>query len=170
MLLVKLQQSCGKILARGLLCSQSHERLQPRISCHGPFAFARCRRARVEQVTVTARQAGAEEGFFHHMLDVVNPLQHLPIIGTIYRAITGEQMGPVEKITGDALYGGMWGAVSSVADVAFKGITGKSFEDTVLALFKSDSTKAGSPVPKSLPTSRSLLSMPSLPDCRCRPH
>ncbi len=67
---------------------------------------------------------------------MVNPLQHLPVIGTIYRAITGEHIGAVEKIAGDTLYGGLWGAVSSVADVAFEGITGKSAEDTVLGWFK----------------------------------
>ena len=78
------------------------------------------------------------ESFFHHLLDVINPLQHLPVIGTIYRAITGEHIGPVEKIAGDTLYGGLWGAVSSVADVAFEGITGKSFEDTALAWIKGD--------------------------------
>jgi hypothetical protein len=78
------------------------------------------------------------ESFFHHLLDVVNPLQHLPVIGTIYRAITGEHLDPVEKIAGDTLYGGLWGAVTSIADVAFEGITGKSFEDTALALFKGD--------------------------------
>jgi hypothetical protein len=110
-----------------------------------------------ESVAVTANKtdvAGGtvkSESFFHHLLDVINPLQHLPVIGTIYRAITGEHIGSVEKIAGDTLYGGMWGAISSVADVAFEGITGKSFEDTVLALFKSDDktqlagTKAGTP-------------------------
>ena len=84
------------------------------------------------------RTQAQDEGFFHHLLDVINPLQHLPVIGTIYRAITGEHIGPIEKIAGDTLYGGMWGAVSSVADVAFEGITGKSFEDTALAWFKGD--------------------------------
>ena len=99
---------------------------------------------RTESVTVTAAKTadGAvkeeDEGFFHHLLDVINPLQHLPIIGTIYRAITGDKMGPVEKIAGDTLYGGMWGAITSIADVAFEGITGKSFEDTALSLFKGD--------------------------------
>ena len=109
---------------------------------------------------VTAAKLGAneakgeqKESFFQHLLDVVNPLQHLPIIGTIYRAITGERLDPVEKIAGGALYGGLWGAVGSIADVAFEGITGKSFEDTALALFKSDSpsnsslAKANRPVP-----------------------
>jgi hypothetical protein len=97
--------------------------------------------------------AGAQphEGFFHHLWNVVNPLQHVPVIGTIYRAITGEHLDAVEKIAGDSLYGGIWGAIASVADVAFEGLTGKSFEDTALALFKSDgrtrvaSTKVAAP-------------------------
>jgi len=100
--------------------------------------------SRAESVTSTASKAadtGAkeEEGFFDHLLDVVNPLQHIPIIGTIYRALTGDKIGSVEKIMGGTLYGGMWGAISSIADVAFKGITGKSFEDTALSLLKSNS-------------------------------
>lgn len=100
--------------------------------------------ARTESVTSTATRTAdggvkEDESFFDHVLDVVNPLQHLPIIGTIYRALTGDKMGPVEKIAGDTLYGGMWGAIASIADVAFESITGKSFEDTALSLFKSDS-------------------------------
>jgi hypothetical protein len=89
----------------------------------------------------TADAATAEAGgedFFHRLLDVVNPLQHLPVVGTIYRAVTGEHIGPLEKIAGDALYGGIWGAASSVAEVAFEQATGKSVEDTVLAWLKPD--------------------------------
>jgi hypothetical protein len=108
------------------------------------------------------------ESFFHHLLDVVNPLQHLPIIGTIYRAITGERLDAVEKIAGDTLYGGLWGAVSSIADVAFEGLTGKSFEDTAIALFKSDdktrvaSAKVAAPV-IAAETSLPSADLPSLP-------
>jgi hypothetical protein len=108
------------------------------------------------------------ESFLHHLWDVINPLQHLPVIGTIYRAITGEHLDPVEKIAGDTLYGGVWGAISSVADVAFEGLTGKSFEDTALALFKGHggpkvaSTKVTAP---SITGNASLPSsdLPSLP-------
>jgi hypothetical protein len=119
----------------------------------------------------TSQPAEQHESFFHHLLDVVNPLQHLPIIGTIYRAITGEKLDAVEKIAGDTLYGGLWGAVSSIADVAFEGLTGKSFEDTALALFKSDdktrvaSTKVVAPAISSdvsLPSS-DLPALPSSP-------
>src|SRR5579863_766648 len=72
---------------------------------------------------------------FHNLLDIINPLEHLPIIGTLYRAITGTHIGIPEKIAGDALYGGLWGAVSGVADAAFEAVTGKDFGSTVLALF-----------------------------------
>ena len=85
--------------------------------------------------TAEVKGGGKEEDFFDHLLDVVNPLQHLPVIGSIYRAATGDKMGAVEKIAGDALYGGLWGAVTAVADVAFEAITGKSVENTVMAWF-----------------------------------
>jgi len=128
--------------------------------------------------TPAADQSSAEpvaakpkESFLHHLWDVVNPLQHLPIIGTLYRAVTGEKLDAVEKIAGDTLYGGLWGAVSSIADVAFEGLTGKSFEDTALALFKSDdkvrvaSTKIAAPTITANPSlpSADLPSLPSSP-------
>ena len=83
----------------------------------------------------TAHASSGLDFSFHDLLDILNPLQHLPVIGTLYRAITGEHIGTFEKVAGDALYGGLWGAVSSVADVAFEAVTGKDFGDTVLALF-----------------------------------
>lgn len=72
---------------------------------------------------------------FDDLLDIVNPLQHLPVVGTLYRAVTHDAIKTPEKIAGDTLYGGLWGFVSSVADTAFEKITGRNFGDTVLALF-----------------------------------
>jgi hypothetical protein len=91
--------------------------------------------------TQTADASDGED-FFHRLLDVVNPLQHLPVVGTIYRAATGEHIGPLEKIAGDALYGGLWGAATSIADVAFEQVTGKSVEDTVMAWLKPETSTA----------------------------
>jgi hypothetical protein len=107
------------------------------------------------------KPADQKESFFHHLLDVVNPLQHLPVIGTIYRAITGERLDPVEKIAGDTLYGGLWGAVTSIADVAFESLTGKSFEDTALALFKGDDKAQVASTKVAAPTITASISMPS---------
>lgn len=108
-----------------------------------------------------SQPAQQHEGFFHHLLDVVNPLQHLPIIGTIYRAITGEKLDAVEKIAGDTLYGGLWGAVSSIADVAFEGLTGKSFEDTAIALFKGDDRTRVASAKVAAPAITANVSLPS---------
>ena len=82
---------------------------------------------------------------FHDLIDVINPLQHLPVVGTLYRAITGEHIGTIEKIAGDALYGGLWGAVSSVADAAFEAVTGKDFGSTVLAMLTGDDDAKAAP-------------------------
>jgi hypothetical protein len=113
-----------------------------------------------ENITASAGRSGTSDGgFFHHLLDVVNPLQHLPVIGTVYRAVTGEHIGPVEKVAGDALYGGLWGAISAVADLAFEGITGKSVEDTVLGWFKNDSS--GQVAKITAPTLNIAQSLPS---------
>jgi len=72
---------------------------------------------------------------FHNLLSIINPLEHLPVIGTLYRAITGTHIGVPERIAGDALYGGLWGAISGAADAVFEAVTGKDFGSTVLALF-----------------------------------
>jgi hypothetical protein len=93
-------------------------------------------RAAKSDESVAAKPAG-ETGLssaFEDILDIVNPLQHLPVVGTLYRAMTGDKMGTLPKIAGDTLYGGLWGAVGSLADTAFEAITGKDFGSTVLAL------------------------------------
>jgi hypothetical protein len=71
---------------------------------------------------------------FHGLLEIVNPLQHIPIISTIYRKLTGDQINPVERIAGDTLYGGVLGFASSLANVMFQQATGKDFGDTALAM------------------------------------
>jgi hypothetical protein len=72
---------------------------------------------------------------FKNLFDLINPLQHIPVIGTIYRNLTGDRPALPEKIAGDTLYGGLLGFVCSVADSAFTALTGKDFGDTVLAFF-----------------------------------
>jgi hypothetical protein len=79
---------------------------------------------------------------FSDLLAVINPLQHIPILGTIYRAITGDTMSPTAEVVGGALFGGIVGAVSSLADVVFTQATGKSVGDTVLAWLGFDTNSA----------------------------
>lgn len=77
----------------------------------------------------------AQKGFqFHDLLDIVNPLQHLPIVGPLYRWITGDTIGNLPRIAGDALYGGLIGLASGLVNVLVKEETGKDIGETVLAL------------------------------------
>ncbi len=117
-------------------------------SKHGKTAIAATTPAAAGQAQTTAStSSGDGKSFFRHVLDVINPLQHLPIVGTVYRAITGEKIGDVEKVAGDTLYGGPVGLVSSLADVAFEKITGKDFGSTVMGLFGiGDDTKPATTV------------------------
>ena len=89
--------------------------------------------------TASTDKAKDDNSFsFDDFLDIINPLQHIPIVSTIYRRLTGDSIKPFERLAGDTLYGGLWGAVSSAANIAFEQITGKDFGDTALALVIGD--------------------------------
>lgn len=80
---------------------------------------------------------------FKDVLAIINPLQHIPIVGTIYRAITGDQIAAMPSIIGGALFGGPVGFALSLADNAIKSETGKNVGETVVAgLFGSSADKA----------------------------
>jgi hypothetical protein len=51
---------------------------------------------------------------FPEFLAALNPLHHLPVVGTIYRAATGETIQPAMRILGGALLGGPVGMLSSL--------------------------------------------------------
>jgi hypothetical protein len=93
--------------------------------------------------------AGSEFGFTD-VLAAINPLQHLPIIGTIYRAITGDTIGNVARVVGDGLYGGVIGLASGLVDVASVEITGEDIGQHVVATLEDigkDSAKSTGPAP-----------------------
>jgi hypothetical protein len=84
---------------------------------------------------------------FDDFLDMVNPLQHIPLVSSIYRAATGTSINPVARIAGDALYGGVFGlasagisAIGAAADEAVASLTGGQTASgmVVAALFGDD--------------------------------
>jgi hypothetical protein len=82
----------------------------------------------------TAKNDGDAFGF-DDFLDVINPLQHLPGVGMLYRAITGDRMEPPAELAGGALYGGVYGFLGALGSIAFQEITGDSIEQSVMSLF-----------------------------------
>jgi hypothetical protein len=50
-----------------------------------------------------------DDASFADVIDTLNPLQHLPIIGYAYRAITGDDASAGAKVAGGAAYGALLG-------------------------------------------------------------
>lgn len=91
-------------------------------------------------VNVTASQTFAIKAFNHDdgpsfsdVLDILNPLQHIPIINTLYQHITGDTEGAVADVAGGTLWTGPIGLVGSLIDLAVKSDTGKSISDNILS-------------------------------------
>lgn len=92
-----------------------------------------------------ARAAPTAEFGFDDFIDLINPLQHLPIIGTLYRAWTGDAIEGPARIMGDALYGGPIGLVLGIFDAIVEQASGADVGGHVYAtLFEPDEAAATS--------------------------
>ncbi len=72
---------------------------------------------------------------FGDVLDIINPLQHIPVISTIYRMVTGDEIGVGARIAGGALFGGPLGAAAAGMIAGLEQATGGSVEQHVASLF-----------------------------------
>jgi hypothetical protein len=75
---------------------------------------------------------------FWDVVDAINPLQHIPVISTIYRKLTGDEMGYASRIAGDTLYSGIFGSLlsglaSAVVNVFVDATTGKDIGEHMMA-------------------------------------
>lgn len=59
------------------------------------------------------------------VIDIINPLQHIPVISHLYQRMTGDTIGSVAEIVGGALFGGPIGLVTSAGMVAYEAATGQ---------------------------------------------
>ena len=71
---------------------------------------------------------------FSDVLSTLNPLQYIPVIGTIYRSITGDSAPEAAQVLGGALLGGPLGLVASAASAILEQSTGKDAGQHVLAM------------------------------------
>jgi hypothetical protein len=81
-----------------------------------------------------------DHGFnFHEFLSDINPLQYLPVVGTIYRAVTGDVIPEALREGGSFLVGGLLGGpiglLTSIAETIAEKITGIDPEKIVASVF-----------------------------------
>ncbi|MEO0036153.1 MAG: hypothetical protein RLZZ501_2176 [Pseudomonadota bacterium] len=87
--------------------------------------------------------ADGDDPSFGDLLDVINPLQHIPFVSDIYREETGDKIGVGARLVGGALFGGPLGLIGAAVNCVMEESTGATAGGHVLALFKDDSPAAG---------------------------
>jgi hypothetical protein len=83
---------------------------------------------------------GKEGVSFDSFLDVVNPLQQLPVVSTIYRAVTGDTISTGARLAGGALFGGPLGFASALVNTIVEAETGKDIGANVLSAVSTEGT------------------------------
>src|ERR1019366_780124 len=79
---------------------------------------------------------------FHEVMSALNPLQYLPVIGTIYRAVTGdtipEAVRRVGSLIASALLGGPIGIAINLGAVAIEKAAGIDLDEAGQALLRGE--------------------------------
>lgn len=98
------------------------------------------------QIVSTELATGHKPGFAD-LVDIINPLQHIPVVGHVYRRMTGDEISPPAQFIGSALYGGPLGAVAALTDIAVREQTGKGSIDTMMGFLGRGPAEAEPPAP-----------------------
>lgn len=86
-----------------------------------------------------------EDGFeFTDFLDVINPLQHIPGVGMIYRSLTGDELGNGARVVGGGLFGGVIGLAGAAIDAVVDAATGEDTGTHVMAFVEENFGGSGS--------------------------
>lgn len=88
-----------------------------------PFAVATAPPPSAGPPEPSSLQPFGEDGLtFRDLLDIVNPLHHVPLLGNVYRRVTGDVIDPAIRIAGGALFGGPIGAGFAAVSVALANV------------------------------------------------
>ena len=83
-----------------------------------------------------------KDGFgFGDLIDIINPLHHIPIVATIYRNLSGDQIGAAPRVIGGAVWGRIGGLVAGVVNAVVEWWSGKDIGDHIYAAVFGDPKK-----------------------------
>ncbi len=68
---------------------------------------------------------------FADLIDIINPLHHIPIVGSFYRSATGDEIKPAARALGGFLFGGPIGLVAGLLNGIIAGATGKDIPQNI---------------------------------------
>jgi hypothetical protein len=100
---------------------------------------------------------------FGDFIDIINPLQHIPIVATVYRNFSGDHIGAAPRVIGGALWGRVGGLVAGLANALVEWWSGKDIGDHVYAtLFGAPHTdpNASAVAQKKVPLSAPMNGVP----------
>jgi hypothetical protein len=80
---------------------------------------------------------------FGDFIDIINPLQHIPIVETIYRNKTGATIGLASRVLGGALWSRIGGFVVSIVNGVVDWFAGKDIGDHIYSAFFGKSVDSG---------------------------
>lgn len=86
-----------------------------------------------------------DEFTFADLIDFINPLQHIPIISTIYSHLTGETPGALARFTIGGLIGGPIGLLSAAVNSALITETGRDMGQIAMATITGESKNDSAP-------------------------
>lgn len=79
------------------------------------------------------KAADKDEFSFWDLVDIINPLQHIPVVNTIYRDLTGDKIGNFARIAGGTLFGGFAGAAVAGINAISVNETGNDLGELAMA-------------------------------------
>lgn len=87
-------------------------------------------------------QADNDKSFsFADLVDMLNPLQHIPLLNILYREITGDEIKPIGSIIGGGIFGGPLGAASGIVNAIVKEETGKDIAGNAVSFVSGSTAK-----------------------------
>ena len=107
-------------------------------------------RTETEKSTTASSLVGEDGVTFSDFLDVVNPLQNIPVVSSYYRESTGDEASMMAKLAGGALYGGLFGVgaiagfAASLVNTILENQTGKDVGGHVLATLQGTANESDS--------------------------
>lgn len=76
----------------------------------------------------------SDEFSFFDFLDMINPLQHIPLVNIAYRAITKDSIKPISEIIGGAVFGGAVGAAGGLVNTVVREETGQDIAGNIFSM------------------------------------